>query len=181
MNDTNPNLLQYSRQPPGSIAQIEFRDDGGVRITIPPPIRRPLGKILLAGQVFGCIAGPLLWVACKQIFSFDRAVALGFLAMIVTSVSFATLPVTLWMGMRWTLIEAGAEGLHLHLRGLVSNRNWFLPREKIGSLKKNVSLIVYDPHGRRIAKIDATTPKEEIWVMEMLGRAMNVPIGRGSL
>ena len=181
MSTTDPNLLQYSRQPPGSIAQVEYRTDGGVRISIPPPIKRPLGKIILAGQIVGCVVGPLLWVACKNVFSFDLAAALGLLSMLITGVSFSTLVVMLWMGMRWTLIEAGPDGLRLHLRGLLSNRNWFLPREQIGSLKKKVSLIVYDPHGRRIAKIDATTPAEEIWVMEMLGRAMNVPVARGGI
>jgi len=61
------------------------------------------------------------------------------------------------------------------LRGLLIKRHHFYPREQIGDLRKMVSLLIFDPTGRRIGKIDATDPREEIWLMEVLRHALNLP------
>ena len=174
MNDAREQPLEYSRQPPHSLASCERLPDGGVRITIPPPLHRRMVQIILAGQILGCIAGPplLALVLFGALPSFPE---LFLAAATITAVAYATLVPTLWMGFRWTIVQAGPDGLRLELRGLLLKRGWFLPRQRIGRLHKRVSLLIYDPFGRRIGKIDATDPTEEMWIMEMLRRALNLP------
>ena len=46
------------------------------------------------------------------------------------------------MGFRWTIVQAGPDGLRLELRGLLLKRGWFLPRQRIGRLHKRVSLLI---------------------------------------
>jgi hypothetical protein len=96
-------------------------------------------------------------------------------AIILNAVSYGTLAATLWMGFRWTIIEAGPEGLRLELRGLMLKRQRFFPREGINRLRKTESLLLYGPNNHVIGKIDATDPAEEIWLMETLRQALNLP------
>ena len=166
--------LKYSTQPPTCRAVCEYGADGAVRVTIPPVVHRPIGKIILAASVLGLLLSASL-LACEY-FAASSGSILSFLALVVGSVSIATLSITLWMGFRWTIVQADAAGLSLELRGLLGTRRRFWPRGEITGLRKAVSLYVLGPGGVRLGKIDATDPREERWLMAVLGRALNVPI-----
>jgi hypothetical protein len=168
--------LQYARQPQGSLASCQYRGDGGVIIVIPPIVQRTLGKVVLALAGLGVVGGatlmalafagpvPLLW-----------APIVAFLGLLVALPAISSIGITLWMGLRWTIIEAGPEGLRLELRGLLATRRWFIPRQQIGRLHQFGRILVLDPYGRKLKRIDATDRAEEIWVMEVLTRALAIP------
>jgi len=87
----------------------------------------------------------------------------------------AGLAVSLWMGFRWTIIEAGPEGLRMELRGLLFTRRWFVPRQRIRRIAWFVSLWVIGPHGLPLRRIDGTDQTEDRWILEILTRALAIP------
>ena len=172
-----PNLqLQYARQPRGSIASCQYRGDGGVIIVIPPIVQRTLGKIVLAIAGLGVVGGvTLIAIAIAGLVPFQWAPIVGFVGFVLMGPSISSICITLWMGLRWTIIEAGLEGLRLELRGLLGTRRWFIERERIGRLHQFGRILVLDPRGRKLKRIDATDKAEEVWVMEILTRALAIP------
>ena len=174
MTTSAPGPLCYSNQPPSSLAVCERLGEQGVRVSIPPPVHRTMVKIILIVEILGCLMGPPLLVVAFLGW-LPQIPFLMLLASTLTAVAYATLAITLWMGFRWTIVEAGPEGLRVELRGLLIKRQHFYAREQIGDLRKMVSLLIFDPHGRQIGKIDATDPREEIWLMEVLRHALNLP------
>ena len=166
--------LEYARQPAGSIASCQYRGDGGVVITIPPIVQRTLGKVVLAISGAGVVVGfALFGLADWAIVSWFPLLALpaGFLLF----PSIGSIVITLWMGLRWTIIEAGPEGLRLELRGRFWTRRWFVPRDQIGRLRQRGCIYILDARGRKLRRIDATNGAEETWVMEILTRALAIP------
>jgi len=172
-----PNLqLEYARHPPGSIASCQYRGDGGVIIVIPPIVQRRMGKIVLGLAGLGIVVGAMLIaIAFAPSVPLQYAPLLVFIGFILIGPSISSICITLWMGLRWTIIEAGLEGLRLELRGLLATRRWFIPRERIGRLYQFGRILVLDPRGRKLKRIDATDKAEEVWVMEILTRALAIP------
>ena len=166
--------LQYARQPANSLASCQYRGDGGVIIVIPPMVQRRLGKIALVLGCAGSILGPLIFVAAI-VGPLQGLPLLTLLSSIITFPALAAVCVTLWMGFRWTVIEAGREGLRIELRGLIATRRRFIERERIGRLKHLVSIWVLDARGWPLGRMDATDQREDAWVMEVLTRALGIP------
>jgi hypothetical protein len=158
--------LGYSSQPPNSLAVLERIGEHGVRVSIPPPMRRTFIKLLFVAEILGCLTGPPLFLL-----SLDHHAFLMPFGSVVTTVAFTTLVITLRMGFRWTIIEAGPEGICVDLRGLFVKRQRFYPRDQIGDLRKLVSLVILDRAGRPLGKIDATDPNEEMWLMHVVREA----------
>jgi hypothetical protein len=174
LGQPSPLQLEYARQPAGSIASCQYRGDGGVVITIPPIVQRTLGKVVLAISGAGVVVGLALFgLADWAIVSWFPLLALP--AGLILFPSISSIVVTLWMGLRWTIIEADPEGLRLELRGRLWTRRWFVPRDRIGRLRLRGCIHVLDPHGRRLRRIDATNGAEEMWVLEVLTRALAIP------
>jgi hypothetical protein len=166
--------LQYARQPPSSLASCQYRGDGGVIIVIPPIVKRTLGKVVLVIAGAGVIIGPLLFIAAL-LGPLQRFPWLMFVGSVLALPSLAGICVTLWMGFRWTIIEAGTEGVRIELRGLLTTRRRFIERDRIGRLKHLVSIWFVDAHGLPLGRVDATDQAEEAWVMEILTRALAIP------
>lgn len=172
--DSTAAPLEYNRQPRGSLAWCEAGPAGSVVIRVPPVLKRPLGKVALLVTATGIIIAttiPLAGIAGI----ISRHLALLWVALIIGMPSVACLVITLWMGFRWTIIDAGPWGLRLQLKGLLFERTQVWPRPAIRDLRKDVSLKVIGLDGTPIGKIDVTTPAEERWVMEVLRQAMNLP------
>jgi hypothetical protein len=166
--------LQYARQPPSSLASCQYRGDGGVIIVIPPMVQRRFVKVALTLACAGVIVGPLIFVAAV-VGPLQRLPLLTLLSSIITFPALAAVCVTLWMGFRWTIIEAGREGLRVELRGLLTTRRRFIERERIGRLKHLVSIWILDARGWPLGRVDATDQTEDAWVMEVLTRALAIP------
>ena len=169
-----PLQLQYARQPKGSIASCQYRGDGGVIIVIPPMLQRTIGKVALAIECACIILGSALWVAAVAgpLRGYPGS---DFFGSVLVLPALGGLAVTLWMGFRWTIIEAGPEGLRLELRGLLWTRRRFIERDRIGALRQGVSIRVVDAYGRSLGRIDATNRAEDTWVREILTRALAIP------
>jgi hypothetical protein len=170
-----PLELQYARQPPGSLASCQYRGDGGVIITIPPMLHRRMVKVALAIVCLSIVSGLVLFILALAVIPFRWAGIVEFLGIVLTLPALAGLVVTLWMGMRWTIIEAGPEGLRLELRGLLFTRRWFVERGRIARLRSFVSIWVIGRSGLPLRRIDATDRTEDKWVMEILTRALASP------
>lgn len=171
MNDPS---LAYATHPPGSLAWCEAGSEGSVIVRIPPILKRPLGKGVLALTVLGTLGAIALSIA-MVIGAIGWNLLLNVLVFGVGTASIVCMAITLWMGFRWTIIDAGPWGLRLQLKGLFSNRTKLWPRHEIADLRKDVSLRVIGVYGNPIGKIDATTPAEERWVMEVLRQALGLP------
>jgi hypothetical protein len=168
--------LQYARQPRNSLASCQYRGDGGVIVVIPPIVHRTLGKVVLGLAGLGIVGGAVLIAgAFAPSVPLRYAPLLVFIGFILIGPSISSICVTLWMGLRWTTIEAGPDGLRLELRGLLATRRWFIERERIGRLHQFGRILVLDPRGRKLKRIDATDKAEEVWVMEVLTRALAIP------
>ena len=174
MTAQSPPQLQYARHPHNSLASCQYRGDGGVIIVIPPIIQRPMGKFVLAIALLAIVGGATL-LALVIGGPLQGFPILGFLGFILILPSISSICITLWMGLRWTILEAGPEGLRLELRGLLGTRRWFIPRDQIGRLYQFGRILVIDPYGRKLKRIDATDKAEEVWVLEVLTRALAIP------
>ena len=170
-----PFALEYARQPSSSLASLQYRADGGVVIVIPPFVRRAQGKLALAAACAGVVGGPVLGATALAVASWQLAIAGLLLAIVITGGAIAALCVTLWMGLRWTVVEAGPEGLRRELRGLLMTRRWFIPRSQIGQLRAGLWIRVFDAHGRRLGRIDGMDAAEEAWLVEVLTRVLALP------
>jgi hypothetical protein len=170
-----PLQLQYARQPPGSLASCEYRGDGGVVITIPPMLHRRKVKFALAIECVSIVSGLVVFILTFAVIPFRWVDFTAFLAGVLTLPALAGLVVTLWMGMRWTTIAAGPEGLRLELRGVLFTRRWFVERARIARLRQFVSIWVIGRSGLPLRRIDATDRTEDAWVMETLTRALAIP------
>lgn len=163
-------LVEYSRLPSGSLSSLEVLPNGGVRITIPPMLRRRIGTIALVITSIGVSLSLLVLLApLPKILDTVRLLAVS-----IFLPSIACLVVTLWMGFRRTIIEADESGLRLELRGLLLTRRKFWPREQITSLRKRISLQIVGVGGAVIGKIDATDPTEERWLLEVLRTSLGI-------
>ena len=171
MNPFPNETLDYSQQPSGSLAICEFGPDGSVRVQVPPPLHRRVFKVVLGAEILAAAAG----AALVALVSRDGHPALYGLALVLSWVGLVTSSMTLWMGLRWTIIEAGRDGLRLKLRGPIQRREHFVPRDQIAQLLKRTSLLVLDARGQLIIKIDVTTPAEERWLMALLNHALRLP------
>jgi hypothetical protein len=169
-----PLELQYARQPPRSLASCRYRGDGGVIIIIPPVLRRRMGKVTLAVECAVILAAVLIVIGME----FGPLRSMPWIGLVPTCLAppaLAGLVVTLWMGFRWTIIEAGPEGLRLKLRGLLFTRRWFVERARIARLGSFVSIWVIGHSGLPLRHIDATDQVEDAWVMEVLTQALALP------
>ena len=169
-----PCELQYARQPPRSLASCQYRGDGGVIIVIPPVIQRTMGKVALALEFAAILGGGVLLVAAV-LAPLRYLSLLLFLSSLMALPALAGLVVTLWMGFRWTVIEAGPEGLRMELRGLLFTRRWFVERARIARLRWLVSIWVIGHRGLPLRRIDASDSTEDAWVLEVLTQALALP------